>query len=244
MFVQLNQAQLGKGPLVLVNRTHPLRHAGAAQRTPALPGYPDIPLQETAARMLVACVAAAGGTGEIVPVSGWRSRAEQQQIWDDTLQTEGEQFTRQYVAYPGCSEHETGLAIDLALQAENIDFICPEFPYDGVCGKFRALAARYGFIERYRADKAQTTGIAVEPWHFRYVGAPHATLMAQQNLCLEEYLDWLREAPRHCTMPNGHRATVRWLPTATQELQLPEAGWQLSGDNDSGFVLTQWEEDA
>ena len=59
-------------------------------------------------------VEASAGAGRIVPVSGWRSRKEQQAIWDDTLAKQGEAFTRSYVALPGCSEHETGLAIDLA----------------------------------------------------------------------------------------------------------------------------------
>ena len=69
-----------------------------------------------------------------MPVSGWRSHAEQKQIWDDTLAKEGEAFTRAYVAWPGCSEHESGLAIDLAEAAEEIDFIRPAFSYDGISG--------------------------------------------------------------------------------------------------------------
>ena len=81
------------------------------------------------------------------------------------------------MALPGCSEHQTGLAIDLGKAAGYIDFIRPAFPYDGVCGRFRRLAARYGFIERYQRGKEEVTGISAEPWHFRYVGAPHAQLM-------------------------------------------------------------------
>ena len=105
----------------------------------------------------------------------------------------GETFTRQYVALPGCSEHQTGLAIDLGKAAGYIDFIRPAFPYDGVCGRFRRLAARYGFIERYQRGKEEVTGISAEPWHFRYVGAPHAQLMETNGLCLEEYRDFLRQ---------------------------------------------------
>ena len=97
---------------------------------------------------------------------------EQQRIWDDSMAEHGETFTRQYVALPGCSEHQTGLAIDLGKAAGYIDFIRPAFPYDGVCGRFRRLAARYGFIERYQRGKEEVTGISAEPWHFRYVGRP------------------------------------------------------------------------
>ena len=80
---------------------------------PAL-GAEDILLEKTAAALLAECVRAAGAAGEVVPVSGWRPRAQQQSIWNDTMEKEGEAFTKQFVAKPGCSEHETGLAIDLA----------------------------------------------------------------------------------------------------------------------------------
>ena len=139
--------------------------------------------------MLADCIRAGGGEGQIVPVSGWRSREEQQRIWDDTLAKEGEAFTRQYVACPGCSEHQTGLAIDLGLAAPHIDFIRPDFPDTGVCRAFREQAGKYGFILRYPAGKEHITGIAHEPWHFRYVGTPHSAIMTRLGLTLEEYLE-------------------------------------------------------
>ena len=86
--------------------------------------------------------------GRIVLVSGYRSHEEQVQIWDDTLRTEGEAFTRTYVAKPGHSEHESGLAIDLAENRDKIDFICPEFPKEGSCGTFLQRASGYGFVLR------------------------------------------------------------------------------------------------
>lgn len=116
-------------------------------------------MERRAARLLAACVQAVRGAGAIVPVSGWRSQAEQQQIWDDTLRTEGDAFTRQYVALPGCSEHQTGLAMDLGRAADHIDFIRPDFPDDGVCGVFRqgggrTTASSSGTPERRRPSPA------------------------------------------------------------------------------------------
>ena len=171
--ISLSAADTCRGPLVLVNAQHPYR-GGAPALSPAL-GAEDILLEKTAAALLAECVRAAGAAGEVVPVSGWRPRAQQQSIWNDTMEKEGEAFTKQFVAKPGCSEHETGLAIDLARAARNIDFIRPHLPYDGACGRFRALAAKYGFIQRYRAEKTAVTGIACEPWHFRYVGGTACT---------------------------------------------------------------------
>ena len=67
--------------------------------------------------------------------------------------------------------------------------------------------------------------------------------MEQQNLCLEEYLPWLRAADRLCTLPDGREALIRYIPAegAATALPLPkDACCQVSGDNESGFVLTLW----
>ena len=52
---------------------------------------------------------------------------------------------------------------------------------------------KYGFILRYPADKTEITGYIYEPWHFRYVGEPHAEYMYKNDLCLEEYYALLQE---------------------------------------------------
>ena len=126
--VRLSREQSFTGPLVLVNRQHPLQAAAGEDLTAVDGRRPDILLDRQAARLLAACIQKVRGGAEIVPVSGWRSQAEQQRIWDDTLAESGADFTRKYVAYPGCSEHQTGLAIDLGRAAGHIDFIRPAFP--------------------------------------------------------------------------------------------------------------------
>lgn len=176
--------------LILVNRENPLRRfPDADMLEPVLEEYPDVLMEHRAARALRALLEAIGNRGEIIPVSGFRTQAEQQKIWDDTLLERGEEFTRKFVAYPGCSEHQTGLAIDLGANLPEIDFICPEFPDTGLFGKFREKAADFGFIERYPKGKEAVTGIGAEPWHFRYVGVPHAAVMKAGGLVLEEYAE-------------------------------------------------------
>lgn len=145
-------------------------------------------LREHVRKQLFALLEEVNGWEEIVPVSGWRSLEEQQEIYRSSLRENGEEFTRKFVALPGCSEHQTGLAIDLGLKMEKIDFICPDFPQEGICQRFRERAAAYGFIERYQKEKEHITGISAEPWHFRYVGCPHAERMNRMGLCLEEYV--------------------------------------------------------
>lgn len=174
--------------LILVNRQHPYTMSVRQNLTPVLPAFPRILLEREATHALSRLMEKLGGWVNILPVSGWRSFTDQRKIYLDSLRDNGREFTRQFVALPGHSEHQTGLAIDLGLQGEDMDFIRPSFPYEGICQYFRELAPAYGFIERYPAGKEGVTGIAHEPWHFRYVGAPHAESMARQGLCLEEYL--------------------------------------------------------
>ena len=234
------------GLLILVNAEHPIQHMERPMLAPAVPGS-DILLDTRAAAMLSGLISRIGAAGEIVPVSGWRSEAEQREIWDGSMRESGEEFTRKYVALPGCSEHQTGLAIDLALRADNIDFIRPEFPYDGVCGRFRALAADYGFVERYQSGKEGVTGIAAEPWHFRYVGRPHARIMCEMGLCLEEYVEYLRAYPypERLLEVRGevYEAEVGFAG-ARDALGLPDAPYQVSGNNVDGYIYTLWRKPA
>ena len=110
-----------------------------------------------------------------------------------------------------------------------------------MCGEFRRLAPRYGFVERYRAEKQSITGIAAEPWHFRYVGVPHAQLMEELGLCLEEYLELLRHRSLQFRSENGRRAKVQYLPNLSALPDNASGYRQLSLDNAGGIILTQWE---
>lgn len=186
-----DQLCLGDDPreefLILVNQSHALTEDIPDPLVPVHPRTPSILMCRCAAVMLSRLMEKIHGWEEIVPVSGWRSRDEQQAIWDSSLRENGLTFTQKYVALPGHSEHQTGLAIDLGLRQEQIDFICPEFPDSGICRLFREMAPDYGFILRYPPGKEHITGISHEPWHFRYVGRPHARIMEQKGLTLEEY---------------------------------------------------------
>lgn len=205
-------------------------------------------LDRRAAALLSELMKKLGGWKEIVPVSGWRSHREQQQIWDDTMAESGPEFTRTFVAVPGHSEHETGLAIDLGIRKDRIDFICPDFPYDGICGRFRSLAASYGFVERYPAGRESVTGIGHEPWHFRYVGVPHALIMEEQGFTLEEYTVFLRDYP-HEERPyrfahRGMEFSVSYQPAAargnTAVAMEEERPYSVSGNNVDGYIITEW----
>lgn len=244
----LNEQTIHTGNLILVNEHHGIEGKPADLLVPVWDRIPEILLQRCAATLLNELMQEIHGWRSIVPVSGYRSPAEQQQIWDDSLRENGLEFTRKYVALPGHSEHQTGLAIDLGLKQENIDFIRPDFPYTGICRTFRKKAAKYGFILRYPAGKESITGIGHEPWHFRYVGTPHAEIMENAGLTLEEYIEFVKQFPygrNAYPLRNGSR-NIRISYLAMSDSfpgilpdDLPHT---VSGNNTDGFIITEWEE--
>ena len=244
--ITLTQEDIYSGSLILVNAAHRFRGINDDLLIPVRDSVPKILLNRRAVVLLSQLMQEIDGWRYIVPVSGWRSREEQQAIWDETSKESGPEFTRKYVAVPGHSEHQTGLAVDLGLKQEHIDFIRPYFPYTGICQTFREKAAKYGFILRYPADKEHITGIGHEPWHFRYVGVPHAEIMTLKGLTLEEYTDFLTRFPYGDTpylhTSGGKNVHVSYIKTADKAtLNIPENfPCSLSGNNIDGCILTEW----
>ena len=242
------EADIHAGSLILVNAAHPLAEAAPVRCVPVSPDGGGEMLAPSAAAVLRHIFTQSGCGTRILPDSGARTRAEQERLYADSLRDNGEEFTRKYVALPGCSEHETGLAIDLGINEGAVDFIRPAFPYDGIAGMFRAAAPRCGFIERYPRGKEAVTGIAHEPWHFRYVGCPHAGIMAAHGLTLEEYIAFLWQHPvssRPLHLEQDGRAfTLGFIPAEESgALALPDDRvYDLSGNNVDGMILTIWEE--
>lgn len=119
-------------------------------------------------------------------VSGYRTREKQQKLYDEKIaqykrqgysEKEAVEQAGQWVAAPGYSEHQLGLAVDINGATYDLYFWLQENSY------------KYGFIFRYPAGKTDITGTAEEVWHYRYVGTEAATEMYEQGLCLEEYLE-------------------------------------------------------
>lgn len=243
----LTNKQLHSGNLILINKEHGILKQASGTLVPVA-NQSDMLLQRQAAALLENLMEQINGWQYIAPVSGWRSNDEQQQIWDDSLAENGLAFTQTYVAVPGHSEHQTGLAIDLALKQKNIDFICPDFPYEGICQKFRDMAPDYGFIERYPKGRENITGIGHEPWHFRYVGVPHAKIMTENGLVLEEYMDFIKNyeygSKPYILSVNGRKISVSYLPLTNKNgtrLMIDDSFiYSISGNNFDGFIMTEW----
>ena len=217
-----------QGNLLLVNGSYPLRAAcGREDLVPVAAQYPKALLKREAACYLRLLLSRVGGLSCIVPVSGYRPAQEQAEIYENSLAQNGEDFTQKYVARPSCSEHQTGLAIDLGLKKsahDKIDFLCPDFPYDGICAQFRRYAPQYGFVERYPKGKEALTGIAHEPWHFRYTGYPHSLFISQNDLCLEEYVAFLKGFSQENPLrlpARGKTVTAYYVPAGGESAGLP-----------------------
>lgn len=127
-------------------------------------------------------------------ISSYRSHEKQVALFDKKVKeykAEGnsdekaKELAGQWVAYPGTSEHELGLALDIvSVENQNLDESQLKSP---VQLWLIENSWKYGFVLRYPNDKKEITKINFEPWHYRYVGKDAAKEMHENNLCLEEY---------------------------------------------------------
>ncbi len=235
-----------RGNLILVNADHPLRETVSPDKLNYFKSS-EVLLERKTSLVLDNLFKAISCGASIVPVSGYRTLEEQKEIYASSLEENGADFTKKYVALPNCSEHQTGLAIDLALNQESIDFIRPYFPREGICEAFRRKMAVYGFIERYQESKEGITGISAEPWHFRYVGFPHSSLIQAHNFALEEYLDYIGQFPyegNHLKVQvENKNFEIFYQKAENCQVQVEFPGYlpfQVSGTNTGGFVFTLW----
>ena len=104
--------------------------------------------------------------------------------YTDPLYQEAVEEAKLITAFPGSSEHQLGLAVDL------LDKNYSRMVYSEMNQEFFAWldahCAEYGFIKRYPTRKLLLTGWD-EPWHYRYVGKEVATFIMEQGICYEEF---------------------------------------------------------
>lgn len=121
--------------------------------------------------------------------SGYRSLERQQQIYDEFVEKYGIEYAKKIVAPVGCSEHHTGLAIDIDIMIDG-KFLTSNhelMKYEDIYLEIHKYLSRFGFILRYMKGKEDITGYPYEPWHIRYVGEV-ADYIYKNGLTLEEYL--------------------------------------------------------
>lgn len=92
-----------------------------------------------------------------------------------------------WVAAPGTSEHQLGLAVDIV--SLNYQMLNDDQENTKEQKWLMEHCHEYGFILRYPKDKIDITQVGYEPWHYRYVGYDAAKEITEKGLCLEEYLE-------------------------------------------------------
>ncbi len=183
-FLQFDEDE-GTWSLVLVNASNPLPNDFSVETTNVGNGHSvDKRIAESLNAMLEDCRRA--GYHPFIR-SSFRTRDEQQQILNERMELyresgysdeEALSASLQWMALPGTSEHELGLAVDINDEEDDEDM------YTWLASN----AHQYGFILRYPLDKVDVTGISNEPWHYRYVGKQAAVEIYQTGEALEEYL--------------------------------------------------------
>ena len=179
---------------ILVNADNPLDDSFTTELS-YLPGGQALDSRASAELAEMYNAAIADGLS-ILLNSGYRSIDTQRQLYEWRLNVQratgmSEQdavaSTIKIVAYPGTSEHNLGLAIDILDKQYGV--VTADFAKTKLGIWLNEHCEEYGFILRYPDGKTDITGVNFEPWHFRYVGMEAATYIMDNGLCLEEFLD-------------------------------------------------------
>ncbi|MBQ2946284.1 MAG: M15 family metallopeptidase [Bacilli bacterium] len=120
----------------------------------------------------------------IIAVSTYRSYLYQKKLYNNYGLNNGFYYADMASARAGHSEHQTGLAVDVA--DKSLDYDNFESTKEFIWMKENCY--KYGFILRYPKGKFHITGFKYEPWHYRYVGIEIATYIYKNNLTFEEYV--------------------------------------------------------
>jgi len=175
------------GTAFLVNRQHAISQFYVPDTRKVIgPGMSQT-MREDAAAALEDMFAGAKEEGvQLAIVSGYRSYSKQSSIYSRKKATQGQEAADRVSARPGTSEHQLGLAMDLAKKGSsqlNTGF-----------GKTKegqwvsANAHKYGFIVRYPQEYEDVTGYMYEPWHVRYVGKELAQEIYESGVPMEIYM--------------------------------------------------------
>ncbi len=173
---------------------------------------------------------------KLIVTSGLRTKEYQQTLYNKDLKNNNSTVST-LVALPGHSEHHTGYALDFSYNDA----------FKNNCKWLNENSYKYGFIQRYSEDKKGLTKIDNQPWHYRYVGQPHAYYMKQNNLCFEEYINLIKKytfAKEHLKIKNFDDVEyeVYYVPATKDKTKIPAPkecdSYVISGNNVDGFIVT------
>ena len=249
--IQMTQVDESQGELILINAAHGYQSEvedlqvfwGNKNKSYTLTKAEIYAKPEviTAMNEMMAAFQTQSGIGSVMVSSAYRNVDDQQKMYDNDLKISGAD-TSETVAKAGYSEHHSGYAIDLSyMSAAGYAYLDGSESYSWLIEN----CYKYGFIIRYPEGKTAVTGMAYEPWHFRYIGKVHAEALTKGNYCLEEYMDMLRlhdqENPYSFVSETGASYQIYYVPSggATTEVAVPTGKeYTISGTTEGGFVVT------
>ena len=121
-------------------------------------------------------------------MSGYRDYLYQEKLYNKLIHEKGFNYAISRIAKSGCSEHQSGLALDICVYRDDKCYIEDEITDFIEIKWLHQNCHRYGFILRYPFGREDITGYSYEPWHLRYVGDV-ASEIYNRDLTLEEYLE-------------------------------------------------------
>jgi len=221
------------GYLKLVNRelatNRPIDYSYIVDAWPTVPvRATDVRLHRTALNAIAALFAEYPEEDVLFVTSGYRSEARQAEIYANAVD-------RMYVLPAGHSEHNLGLAADILAAGIAMSEMSstPEALW------LADNAWRHGLVLRYPYGTTHITGVAHEPWHFRYVGQVHAWYMHTHGMVLEQYLEFLEMSGGFTAELSGVTYHVMYHHAEGGSLLVPsDLQVEISQSNRGGFIIT------
>lgn len=155
-------------------------------------------------------------------MSSYRTPEEQQETYDE--------LGGDIASEKDASEHLTGLSLDVYISGYAGKAILKT-----EAGRYiNSQCHKYGFIIRYPLFKKSITGISYEPWHIRYVGLPHSSIIYNKNITLEEYIESMEEGSFYVSgeyMITKQKGENFYLPSQA-------ISYVISPDNTGSYIIT------
>ena len=248
IFIQLEYEDISRGSLILINRYNAFHFPSShdlvllsefiTQNSAVYPANQFLSLSVIPAlNAMMDAFYAETGRSHVAIRSAFRGEEQQRRLFNQRANQIGRDEAWRWVALAGYSEHHAGLAFDFGIFRNGH---MAGFTGTGVYSWFRQNAHYFGFILRYPAGRFNITRVEYEPWHFRYVGIPHAFIIHNSGFVLEEYIEFIRIRNQNYSYKIYiDNVLYEIFFTDDFEIELPAySEFTISGNNIDGFIVT------
>lgn len=186
-YSNIKKTDTTKENLMLVNKFYGMSETDEVTDLTLIPGYYALAGMYASEKLydaLVDMLDAARDAGYTLVVSqGYRSYADQDEIYNDIADSDGQRYADSVAARAGHSEYQTGLSVLIEPYGKVVEDVKTSSEHDWLINN----AYKYGFILRYEEGKEDITGFKADPWRFRYVGVDVSSKIKNENITFDEY---------------------------------------------------------